>query len=216
MKKHRLSDHRTVGENIETDIMTIIDILLIGIGLSMDAFAVSICKGLSMRRISWPQTLAVSGAFGIAQAVMPLIGWLLGSGFSAFIDKYDHWVAFVLLAFIGIKMAVEAIREMKKENGSSEEERNDKKLDIKELLILAVATSLDALAVGVSFAFLDADIIQSSLIIGAVTFGICIAGVMIGFRFGAKYKCKAEIAGGVILFLIGLRILLEGLGFRLL
>ena len=194
--------------------MTIIEIFLIGVGLSMDAFAVSICKGLAMRRINWKQAVAVGGAFGFAQALMPVIGWFLGSGFSHIIDKYDHWVAFLLLALIGFKMSIEAIHEIK-EGQSEEEQRSDNKLDVKELIILAVATSIDALAVGISFAFLDVDIWSSSAVIGITTFVICILGVAAGFRFGSKYKAKAELAGGIILFLIGLKILIEGLGFTI-
>ena len=192
--------------------MTFAEVLLIGIALSMDAFAVSVCKGLAMRRINWKQALAVGGAFGFAQALMPVIGWFLGSGFSAFIDKYDHWVAFLLLAFIGIKMAVEAVREMKDDPDDGAEKKDDARLDVKELIMLAVATSIDALAVGISFAFLDVNIWTSSLLIGVTTFAICIGGVLAGFRFGSKYKAKAELAGGIILTLIGIRILLEGLG----
>ena len=194
--------------------MSIIEIILIGIGLSMDAFAVSVCKGLAMRRINWRQALIIGGAFGLAQAVMPVIGWLLGSGFSSVIDRYDHWAAFILLAVIGAKMAIEAIRDLLRGDEETAE-RGDAKLDIKELVVLAVATSIDALAVGISLAFLRVNIILSALTIGAVTFAICLAGVLIGFRFGARYKSKAELAGGIVLFLVGLRILLEGLGISL-
>ncbi len=138
---------------------------------------------------------------------MPLIGYLLGTGFSKYIEKYDHWIAFVLLAFIGGKMAIEAIREKDGDN----DEKTDT-LKIGELTVLAVATSIDALAVGITFAFLKVNILPSVLLIGVTTFALSLGGVLLGNRFGAKYKSKAEIAGGIILILIGLKILLEHLG----
>lgn len=196
--------------------MSIIEILLIAVGLSMDAFAVSVCKGLAMRKINWKRALIIGGAFGLAQAIMPLLGWLLGSGFSLYIDRYDHWIAFVLLVFIGVKMAAEAVREIKKEGNDPEtEDRKDESLNIRELILLAVATSIDALAVGISFAFLKVNIWSSSLIIGLTTFLICVFGVAAGNMFGSRYKSKAELAGGIILILIGVKILAEGLGFKL-
>lgn len=189
--------------------MGFIELLLIGVGLSMDAFAVSVCKGLNMRKINYKHAFVIAAFFGGFQALMPFIGWALGSQFEQYIESVDHWIAFILLAFIGGKMVVEAIK-----GGDDDEEKEvcPDKLDIKELFMLAVATSIDALAVGVTFAFLKVNIVFSITTIGITTFVISIAGVVIGNLFGAKYKSKAEIAGGIILVLIGLKILLEGVG----
>lgn len=189
--------------------MGFIELLLIGVGLSMDAFAVSVCKGLNMRKINYKHAFIIAAFFGGFQALMPFLGWALGSQFEQYIESVDHWIAFILLAFIGGKMVVEAIK-----GGDDDEEKEvcPDKLDIKELFMLAVATSIDALAVGVTFAFLKVNIVFSITTIGITTFVISIAGVVIGNLFGAKYKSKAEIAGGVILVLIGLKILLEGVG----
>ena len=182
--------------------MTFFELFLIGIGLSMDAFAVSICKGLSMQKIDKKYTLCIALFFGGFQALMPLLGYALGSRFSGYIERFDHWIAFVLLAFIGLNM----IRESREE---AEKEKPYTGINFKELFILAVATSIDALAVGISFAFLG---VPAIAIIGCTTFVISLAGVYVGNVFGARYKSRAELTGGVILVLIGLKILLEHLG----
>ena len=179
-----------------------IELLLIGVGLSMDAFAVSICKGLAMRRVNKKQAFVIGLFFGGFQALMPFIGWALGTQFESYITSIDHWIAFVLLAFIGGKMIAEAVRP------------EDENVEIdKEMFVLAVATSIDALAVGITFAFLNYPIGEAVTIIGLTTFCISIGGVYVGNFFGNRYKKKAEIAGGIILVLIGVKILLEHLGF---
>lgn len=186
-----------------------VELLLIGVGLAMDAFAVSICKGLAMRKVNKKQAVIIGLFFGGFQALMPLIGWLLGSQFESYITNIDHWIAFILLAFIGGKMLLEAV----KPEEDVEIEQMDPPLDIKEMFLLAVATSIDALAVGITFAFLDYPIVEAISIIGITTFIISVGGVYVGNFFGNKYKNKAEFAGGLILVLIGLRILLSHLGF---
>ena len=186
--------------------MSTVEILLIGIGLSMDAFAVAICKGLGMRRINYRHTFIIALFFGGFQALMPFLGWLLGSRFAQYITRYDHWIAFVLLAFIGGKMVWEALHE------DPEEVCPQPRLDLKELFMLAVATSIDALAVGITFAFLQVNIWGAVSLIAATTFVLSVIGVWVGNRFGSRFQTKAEIAGGVILVLIGLKILLEHLG----
>ncbi|MCD7873337.1 MAG: manganese efflux pump MntP family protein [Clostridiales bacterium] len=185
--------------------MGFVEILLIGIGLSMDAFAVSVCKGLKMKKLNLKETAIISIFFGGFQALMPLIGWLLGKQFEKYIINIDHWVAFVLLAFIGGKMIFDSF------NDNDNKTDNDV-LNIRELFLMAVATSIDALAVGITFAFLQTDILSSVLIIGLSTFALSAAGVYIGFKFGSKYKNKAELSGGIILVIIGVKILLEHLG----
>lgn len=187
--------------------MGFLELFLIGVGLSADAFSVSVCKGLNMRKLNLGHAYIIALFFGGFQAIMPLIGYLLGTSFSEYIETFDHWIAFALLAFIGGKMVIEAI----KEKDEDQEEKTDV-LKMGELTILAVATSIDALAVGITFAFLKVNIFFSILIIGVTTFALSLGGVLLGNRFGAKYKNKAEIAGGVILILIGLKILLEHLG----
>lgn len=184
-------------------------LLLMGAGLSMDAFAVSICKGLSMRKVNKKQCLVIGLFFGGFQALMPFIGWVLGSQFEQYITSIDHWIAFILLGFIGGKMVVEAIRE---KDEAVEVGKMDSPLDLKEMLILAIATSIDALAVGITFAFLQVPIVEAVSIIGITTFVISVIGVYVGNFFGNRYKKKAELAGGIILILIGLKILLEHLG----
>lgn len=186
-----------------------IELLLMGIGLAMDAFAVSICKGLGMKKLDKKQSLIIGLYFGGFQALMPFIGWLLGSQFQQYITSIDHWIAFVLLGFIGGKMICEAVREW---NEEEQVEVTDAPLDHKNMVVLAVATSIDALAVGITFAFLGTPIIEAITIIGITTFVISVAGVFIGNFFGSKYKNKAELAGGLILVLLGLKILLEHLG----
>lgn len=187
--------------------MGFFELFLIAVGLSMDAFAVSICKGLKMRRFNVRHAGAIALAFGGFQALMPVIGWFLGKQFESYITGIDHWIAFALLAIIGGKMAVESF---KKEEEDTTEEKE--KLDVKELLVLAVATSIDALAVGITFAFLQVSIVPAVSLIGVTTFVLSAGGVFIGHKFGAKFKSKAELAGGIILILIGLKILLEHLG----
>lgn len=186
-----------------------LELVLIGVGLSMDAFAVSVCKGLAMRKVNNKQAVVIGLFFGGFQALMPFIGWALGTQFENYITNIDHWIAFVLLAFIGGKMVVEAVRP---EEADTAEKEMDPPLDMKEMFLLAVATSIDALAVGITFAFLDYPIIESMIIIGCTTFVLSIVGVVVGNLFGSKYEKRAEIAGGIILILIGLKILLEHLG----
>lgn len=185
--------------------MTFFELFLIGIGLSMDAFAVSICKGLSMQKIDKKYTLCIGLFFGGFQALMPLTGYLLGSQFSGYIERFDHWIAFVLLALIGFNM----IKESREEE--EEEEKPYAGVNFKELLILAVATSIDALAVGVSFAFLGVHIAPAVTLIGCTTFVLTLVGVWVGNLFGSRYKSRAELTGGIILILIGVKILLEHL-----
>lgn len=184
------------------------ELLLIGIGLSMDAFAVSMCKGLCMQKLNRAHAAVIAGFFGVFQAGMPLIGWLLGKQFEKYITGIDHWIAFALLAFIGGKMLWDALHEQPEEQSCDLPD----KLDYRELFLLAVATSIDALAVGITFAFLQVAIMPAVSLIGVTTFALSYVGVVIGHRFGAKYQQKAEIAGGAVLILIGLKILLEHLG----
>ena len=186
--------------------MSIIEVLLIGIGLSMDAFAAAVCKGLASRKFNFSYAFIVASFFGVFQAPMPCIGWLLGKQFQNSITEIDHWIAFILLVFVGGKMLYEALTE--KDEPAPDAKRTSV-IDLKELAVLAVATSIDALAVGITFAFLDTDIISSSLLIGLTTFIISAFGFLIGVLFGTKFKTKAEIAGGIILILIGVKILLE-------
>lgn len=189
--------------------MVFLEILLIGIGLSMDAFAAAVCKGLSMRKVDFKNILIIGLFFGGFQAIMPVIGYFLGKQFEEYIVSIDHWVAFVLLLFIGGKMIIEVVKDKDAECATCSEE----KLQIKEILILAIATSIDALAVGISFAFLRVDITVAALTIGVTTLILSALGVIIGKTFGAKYKNKATVAGGIILILIGTKILLEHLGY---
>ena len=184
--------------------MGAIEILLISIGLAMDAFAVSVCKGLAMKKMSWKKAIIIGLYFGIFQAVMPVIGYFLGTTFEKFITNVDHWVAFILLVGIGINMVKEAF-------DRESENRNDN-VDVKTMLVLSIATSIDALAIGITFACLKIHIVMPVITIGLITFIISIIGVKIGNRFGDKYEKKAEIMGGVILILLGIKILLEHLG----
>ena len=189
--------------------MGMVELLLIAVGLAMDAFAVSVCKGLAMRKVNPRQAVVIGTFFGGFQALMPLIGWLLGNRFEKYIKGIDHWIAFILLGIIGGKMLVEALKE---DDEEEEVKCNDGHLDIKEMFILAIATSIDALAVGITFAFLDYPVAEAVTIIGVTTFIISVAGVYIGNFFGSRYKKRAEIVGGIILVLIGCKILLEHLG----
>ena len=186
-----------------------VELFLLGVGLSMDAFAVSVCKGLGMRKLDKKQALIIGLYFGGFQALMPLIGWLLGSQFQQYITSIDHWIAFILLGFIGGKMRVEAVREWNEEETV---EVMDAPIDHKNMFVLAVATSIDALAVGITFAFLNTPIIEAITIIGITTMVLSIIGVIVGNFFGSRYKSKAEFIGGLILVLLGLKILLEHLG----
>ena len=186
-----------------------VELFLLGVGLSMDAFAVSVCKGLGMRKLDKKQALIIGLYFGGFQALMPLIGWLLGSQFQQYITSIDHWIAFILLGFIGGKMMVEAVREWNEEETV---EVMDAPIDHKNMFVLAVATSIDALAVGITFAFLNTPIIEAITIIGITTMVLSIIGVIVGNFFGGRYKSKAELIGGLILVLLGLKILLEHLG----
>ena len=186
-----------------------VELFLLGVGLSMDAFAVSVCKGLGMRKLDKKQALIIGLYFGGFQALMPLIGWLLGSQFQQYITSIDHWIAFILLGFIGGKMMVEAVREWNEEETV---EVMDAPIDHKNMFVLAVATSIDALAVGITFAFLNTPIIEAITIIGITTMVLSIIGVIVGSFFGSRYKSKAEFIGGLILVLLGLKILLEHLG----
>ena len=185
--------------------MGLIELFSIAVGLSMDAFAVSVCKGLAMPKCTFKKAAIVGLWFGGFQALMPAIGYILGAQFQEAIASIDHWIAFVLLALIGGNMIHEAL--------DNDEEEADASLDVKTMFLLAVATSIDALAIGITFAFLKVNIIPAVCFIGIVTFIISFAGVKIGNVFGARYKNKAEIVGGVILILLGLKILLEHLGF---
>ena len=184
---------------------------MIAVGLSMDAFAVSVCKGMAMRRMRWGQGTVIAVSFGFFQAMMPVLGWLLGRQFESYITSIDHWIAFVLLGLIGGKMIWDAFHE-EEETGAEE------RFNWKELLVLSVATSIDAMAVGITFAFLQVSILPAVGLIGCTTFAISLAGVLslmgvcIGRKFGGALKSKSALAGGVILCLIGLKILLEHLG----
>ncbi len=185
--------------------MGLLELFLIAVGLSMDAFAVAVCKGLSVRQVKVKHFILTGVWFGGFQGLMPFIGYLLGTTFKQYIDTFDHWIAFALLALIGGNML--------KEGFSKEEEKANDSFAIKTMLVLALATSIDALAVGVSFAVLpNVNILLAVLLIGVITFLLSAVGVKVGNIFGAKYKSKAEIAGGTILVLMGLKILLEHLG----
>lgn len=182
--------------------MGVVELISIGVGLAMDAFAVAVGKGLSMKRLSLKNAGVIGFYFGFFQALMPIIGYFLGIGFKEYITSIDHWVAFILLGLIGANMIKEAF---------GDEEEVDDDLSFKTMLILAIATSIDALAVGITFAFLHVNIGYAALIIGVTTFVISVLGVKIGHVFGLRYKSKAEIAGGLILIVMGCKILLEHL-----
>lgn len=188
--------------------MGFVEIFLIGVGLSMDAFAVSVCKGLGMHRVNYAHALVIALFFGVFQGLMPVIGWLVGSAFAVYVTAVDHWIAFALLAFVGGKMLWDAFHD----EGEEEDETVTHKLDLRELFMLAIATSIDALAVGVSFAFLGVHIAPAVTLIGCTTFVLTLVGVWVGNLFGSRYKSRAELTGGIILILIGVKILLEHLG----
>ncbi|MDO4502462.1 MAG: manganese efflux pump MntP family protein [Coriobacteriia bacterium] len=187
--------------------MGFVELFLIGVGLSMDAFAVSICKGLGMKQVNYRHAFVIALFFGGFQAGMPLIGWALGSQFASLVTSVAHWIAFALLAFIGGKMLWDAFHE----DDDAEEEADGGRLDLRELFMLAIATSIDALAVGVTFAFLDANIWVAVAIIGVTTFVLSLAGVVVGNRFGARYEKPAAIVGGLVLIGIGIKTVLERL-----
>lgn len=189
--------------------MSIFELFLIAVGLSMDAFAVAICKGLSMRKMNYRHAAVIALFFGGFQALMPLIGWVLGKQFERYITSVDHWIAFILLAIIGMNMIREALG---KDDEEEEKGCQGDRLDLKELLMMAIATSIDALAVGVTFAFLQVSIVPAVSLIGITTFVLSLIGVSLGRVFGAKFKSRAEFLGGAILILIGVKILLEHLG----
>ena len=184
--------------------MDIWTLFILAVGVSMDAFAVSICKGLAMQKVKVRHAVTAGVWFGGFQALMPVIGYFLGIQFQGYITAYDHWIAFGLLLIIGGNMIKEAL--------SNEEECADASMAFGKMLVLAIATSIDALALGVTFAFLQVDIWKAVAFIGVVTFFFSVAGIKIGNVFGAKYKSKAEFAGGLILILLGVKILLEHLG----
>ena len=185
--------------------MNLLELVLLAVGLSMDAFAVAICKGLSVQKLNWKHYLIVGAWFGGFQALMPTLGYLLGTTFERYITSVDHWVAFVLLCLIGGNMLKEAFAKEEKEESAS--------FDFKSMLLLAVATSIDALAVGITFALLpDVNIFSAVGLFGSITFCLSAVGLKVGNIFGLKYKSKAEIVGGIILILIGVKILLEHLG----
>ena len=223
--------------------MSFLEICLIAVGLAMDAFAVSICKGLNMKKINYLQGLIIALFFGFFQFLMPVIGFYLGSQFEHYIRNVDHFVIFGLLLILGVKMIVEAVKSKAENEGQNMQNLNannlntdsldinfknennevkngvknvdftsDEKLNFGDLLVLSIATSLDALAVGITFALLEVNVFFSSAIIGVITAIISFLGVIIGNYFGAKFKKPAEITGGVILILIGLKVLLEHLG----
>ncbi len=183
--------------------MDIFSLLAIAVGLSMDAFAVAVCKGLSVNKISAKHQLIVGLYFGGFQALMPLIGYYLGIQFEELIKSVDHWICFIFLALIGINMIREAF---------GDDEEIDDSFNPKSMFPLAIATSIDALAIGVTFAFLSVNILPAVSFIGAVTFVLSVVGLWVGNIFGCKYKSKAEVAGGVVLILMGIKILFEHLG----
>ena len=194
--------------------MGFVETFLIGVGLSMDAFAVAVCKGLGMKRINWKHTFVIALFFGGFQALMPLIGWALGTQFASFITPVDHWIAFGLLVFIGGKMLWDVFK------GDDDDEcaccEAEPRLDLRELTMMAIATSIDALAVGITFAFLGVNIWLAVAIIGVTTFVLSFVGVAIGNQFGSRFEKPATITGGVVLILIGAKILLEHLGILVL
>ena len=186
--------------------MGFVELFLIAVGLSMDAFAVSVCKGLGMQRLNMGQAVVIALFFGGFQALMPVIGWAVGAQFAHFVSTYAHWIAFALLAFVGGKMLWDAFHE------DEGEDAGPFKLELGDLLMLAIATSIDALAVGVSFAFLQVDIVPAASFIGVVTFVLSFAGVAIGHQFGSRWEKPSATVGGIVLILIGLKTLFEHLG----
>ena len=184
--------------------MSLIELFLLAVGLSMDAFAVSVCKGLSMQTMRLKHAFVIGLYFGGFQALMPWLGYLLGIRFQGAIKTYDHWIAFILLGIIGFNMVKESLEQ--------DTESCDASVDVRTMLLLAIATSIDALAVGVTFALEGTDIALAAGLIGLTTFTLSPLGLLVGHRFGLRYKSKAELVGGLVLIGIGLKILLEGLG----
>ena len=185
--------------------MGLTELFILAVGLSMDAFAVAVCKGLSMQKMNWRHAIVIGLYFGGFQAAMPSLGYILGVGFQSRIQAVDHWIAFVLLVFIGLNMV--------RDSRDQEAEHVDPSVGFKVMVILAIATSIDALAVGVTFAFLQVNIVPAVCFIGTVTFLLSVIGVKVGNVFGTRYKSRAELVGGLILIAIGVKILLEHLGF---
>ena len=183
--------------------MSITELMILAVGLSMDACAVAICKGACMRRVDAGQSLMISFSFGVFQAFMPLVGWFLGTQFRQAIQEADHWVAFVLLGFLGFKMIWDALHE--------EELTVCAPLRVRELLLLSVATSIDALAAGIALAVLQVNIVYSVIVIGMTTFVLSLLGTLVGNKFGQTYQAKAQFVGGMVLCLIGIKVLLEHL-----
>ena len=183
--------------------MGIIELLLLSVGLGMDAFAVSVCKGISMKKMNWKKAIIIGLYFGGFQALMPVIGYFLGSAFESLITNIDHWIAFILLGTIGGKMI--------KDSFADESDNCNDDVSFKTMFVLAVATSIDALAIGITFAFLNVNLILAVALIGVITFILAVIGTKIGNRFGDKYQNKAELVGGIILVLLGIKILLEHL-----
>ena len=186
----------------------IAEIILIAVSLSMDACAISMCKGLAMKRLNIYYAAVIASFFGIFQAIMPVIGWLLARGFAGYIIGFDHWVAFILLFIIGGKMILDSFKD-------DDVMAQRSVLNIKELFLLAIATSIDALAIGITFTFLNVNIFFSALIIGLITFVLSLIGVLIGARVGLRFKNKATMLGGIVLVIMGFKILLEHLGVKI-
>ena len=184
--------------------MGLFEIILIGLGLGMDSFAVAICKGLAMKKMNWNKAIVIGIYFGVFQAIMPIIGYFLGVNFQNVIVEFDHWIAFVLLGSIGLNMLKDAY--------SKENDSFDDCVEVKTMIVLAIATSIDALAVGITFAFLQVNIVVSVVVIGVIAFSLSVIGVVLGNLFGNKYEKRAEIFGGVILIFMGCKILIEHLG----
>lgn len=183
--------------------MGLIELIILSIGLGMDAFAVSVCKGISMKKMNWKKAGIIGLYFGGFQALMPVLGYFLGSTFASAIESIDHWIAFILLGLIGVNMIKEAF--------SSESENSNDDVGFKTMIILAIATSIDALTVGITFAFLNVNLILAVSLIGIITFVLSVIGTKVGNKFGDKYENKAEFIGGIVLILLGLKILLEHL-----
>lgn len=185
--------------------MSLFELFLIAVGLSMDAFAVAVCKGLSMGKMNYKHALIIGLYFGVFQALMPFLGYILGARFQSSIMAYDHWIAFFLLAVIGGNMVRDSL--------NSDEDSCDASVAFKDMVVLAVATSIDALAIGVTFAFLKVSIVPAVSFIGVITFLLSVVGVKVGNVFGCRYKSRAEFAGGLILIALGIKILVEHLFF---
>lgn len=183
--------------------MGLIELIILSIGLGMDAFAVSVCKGISMKKMNWKKAGIIGLYFGGFQALMPVLGYFLGSTFASAIESIDHWIAFILLGLIGVNMIKEAF--------SNESENSNDDVGFKTMIILAIATSIDALTVGITFAFLNVNVILAVSLIGIITFVLSVIGTKVGNKFGDKYENKAEFIGGIVLILLGLKILLEHL-----